>query len=78
MKALHVGVLKHEEKITQEQSKVSRYVRTYLIKEINTCWQVDLQRYSQSRRLLSYRPFPKIPVAGTTPRGHSPIDGLIK
>ena len=37
----------------------------------------DLQRYSQSRQLLSYRPFPKILVAGTTPRGCSPIDGFM-
>ena len=37
---------------------------------------VTLQRYSQSHRLLSYRPFPKIPAAGTTPRSCSPIDGF--
>ena len=26
---------------------------------------------------VSYQPFPKIPVAGTTPRGHSPINGFM-
>ena len=36
-----------------------------------------LQRYSQSRRLLSYRPFPEKVPTGTTPRGHSPIDGFM-
>ena len=36
-----------------------------------------LQRYSQSRRLLSYRPFRKKPPTGTTPRGRSSIDGFM-
>ena len=31
MKALHVGVLKHEEKATQEQLKVSMHVHTYYL-----------------------------------------------
>ena len=36
----------------------------------------DLQRYSQSQWLFSYRQFPKKPLVGTPPRGCSPIDSF--
>ena len=36
-----------------------------------------VQWYSQSHQFLSYQLFPKKPPAGTTPRGHSPIDGFM-
>ena len=40
----------------------------------------SLQRYSQSRRLLSYQPFPaewlKMPLVGTTHIHHSPSQGF--
>ena len=44
--------------------------------------KIDLQCYSQSHRLLSLRPLPKMPPVGTTPRDRSPIhsfrDGTVE